>query len=125
MIGENAGPFKFWGDLRGLLNIISISEAKFTLATFHSPPRRHFNHPVVIMNFTLFGSSKAADEGLSTLFNYSPSPLFQKDQASDWPPETRFFHTKMKPLTAKYLTVADAFSSLRSTAAFKTTLSFT
>ena len=42
------------------------------------------------MNFTLFGSSKAADDGLSTLFNYSPSNLFQKHQASNSPLQTRF-----------------------------------
>ena len=53
VIGENPGLFKFCGNFRGLLIIISISEATFTLATFHSPPRRHFAHPVVIMNFTL------------------------------------------------------------------------
>ena len=90
MIGENRGLFKFWSNFRGILNILSISEAKFTLATFHSPLRRHFTHPVVIMNFTLFGSSKAADDVLSTLFNYSPSHLFQKHQASNSPLQTRF-----------------------------------
>ena len=42
------------------------------------------------MNFTLFGSSKAADDALSTLFNYSPSHLFQKHQASNSPLQTRF-----------------------------------
>ena len=90
MIEENPGLFKFWGNFRGSLIITSIFEAKFTLTTFHSPPRRHFTHPVVIMNFTLIGSSKAADDGLPTLFNCSPSHLFQKNQASNSPLRTRF-----------------------------------
>ena len=42
------------------------------------------------MKFTLFGSSQAADDGLSTLFNHSPSHLFQKHQASNSPLQTRF-----------------------------------
>ena len=67
-----------------------ISEANFTLATFNLPSRCHFTLPVVIMNFTLFGSSKATDDGLSTLFNYSPSHLFQKHQASNYPLQTHF-----------------------------------
>ena len=67
-----------------------ISEDNFTLATFHSPSCRHFTHSVFIMNFTLFGSSKAADDGLCTLVNYSPLHLFQKRQASNSRLQTRF-----------------------------------
>ena len=90
MIGENPGLFKFWSSSRSFPIITSIPEAKFTLATFQLTPRRLFVHPESIMNFTLFGSSKAADDGLSTLFNYSPSHLFQKHQASNSPLQTRF-----------------------------------
>ena len=75
MIGQNHGLFKFWGNFCRFLIIISISEAQFTLRTFHSAPGRHFTHPEVIMNFPLFGSSNAADDGLAALFNYSPSHL--------------------------------------------------
>ena len=42
------------------------------------------------MKFTPFGSSKAADDGLSTFFNFSPSHLFQKHQASISLLQTRF-----------------------------------
>ena len=90
MIGKNPGLFKFWSLSSSFLIITSIPEAKFTLATFPLTPRRLFVHPESIMNFTLFGSSKAANDGLSTLFNYSLSPLFQKHQASNWPLQTRF-----------------------------------
>ena len=90
MIGENLGLFKFWSPSRSFLIITSIPEAKFTLATFQLTPRHLFVHPESIMNFTLFGSSKAADDGLSTLFNYSPSHLFQKHQASNSLLQTRF-----------------------------------
>ena len=103
MIGENPELFTLWGNFRGSLNIISISEAKFTLATFHSPPRRHFTDRVVIMNFTLFASSKAADDGLSTLFKHSPSHLFQKHQASNLPPETRFPSRQYEAVDGKIL----------------------
>ena len=125
MSGENPGLFKFWGNFRGSLIITSNSEAKFTLTTFHSPPCRHFTHPVVIMDFTLVESSKAADDSLSTPFKSSPSHLFQKHQASYSPLQTRFLHTNMKPLTAKYLTHANVFLSGRSTAAYEPTSSFT
>ena len=90
MIGENPALFKFWSLSRSFLIITSIPEAKFTLATFQLTTRRLFVHPESIMNFTLFGSSKAADDGLSTLFNYSPSHLFQIHQASYSPLQTRF-----------------------------------
>ena len=90
MIGENPGLFKFWGLPRSFLIIISIPEARFTLTTFQLTPSRLFVHSENIMNFTLFGSSKAADDGLSTLFNHSPSHLFQKHQASNSPLQTRF-----------------------------------
>ena len=59
------------------------------LPTFQLTPSILFVHPENIMNFTLFGSSKAADDGLSTLFNYSPSQLFQEHQASNSPLHTR------------------------------------
>ena len=41
VMNENPGLFKFLGNFRGLLNMISNSVAKFTFATSHSPPRRH------------------------------------------------------------------------------------
>ena len=67
-----------------------ISEGNLTLATCHALFRNHFNHPAVIMNFTLFERCKAATDGLSTLLNYWPSHLSQKHQASNWPLQTRF-----------------------------------
>ena len=90
MINENPGLFKFWSLSCSFLIITSIPEAKFMLATFQLTPRRLFVHPESIMNFTLFGSFKATDDGLSTLFDYSPSHLFQKHQASHSPLQTRF-----------------------------------
>ena len=90
VIGENPGLFKFWSLSRSFQIISSIPESKSTLATFQLKPSRLFVHPEDTMNFTLFGSSKAADDGLSTLFNYSPSNLFQKHQASNSPLQTRF-----------------------------------
>ena len=90
MIGENPGLFKFWSLSRSFQIITSIPESESTLATFQLTPSRLFVHPENTMNFTLFGSSKAADDGLSTLFNYSPSNLFQKHQASNSPLQTRF-----------------------------------
>ena len=90
VIGENLGLFKFWSLPRSFLIITSIPEARFTPTTFQLTPSRLFVHPENIMNFTLFGSSKAADDGLSTLFNHSPSHLFQKHQASNLPLQTRF-----------------------------------
>ena len=90
MIGENPGLFKFWSLSRSFQIITSIPESKSTLATFQLTRSRLFVHPENTMNFTLFGSSKAADDGLSTLFNYSPSNLFQKHQASNSPLQTRF-----------------------------------
>ena len=64
MIGENPGLFKFWSRCCSLLIITSIPEANLTLSTFQLTPRRLFVHPENIMNFTLLGSSKAADDGL-------------------------------------------------------------
>ena len=90
MIGENPGLFKFWSLSRSFQIITSIPESKSTLTTFQLTPSRLFLHPENTMNFTLFGSSKAADDGLSTLFNSSPSNLFQKHQASNSPLQTRF-----------------------------------
>ena len=90
MIGENPGLFKFWSLSRTFRIITSIPEAKFTLATFQVTARRLFVHPESIMNFILFGSPKAADDRLSTLFNSSLSHLFQKHQASNSPLQTRF-----------------------------------
>ena len=119
VIGENPGLSKFWSLSRSFQIITSIPESRSTLATFQLTPSRLFVHPENIMNFTLFGSSKAADDGLSTLFNYSPSHLFHKHQASNSPLQTRF------PLKAKYLTHANAFSFPKFTAAYKTTPSFT
>ena len=101
MIGENPGLFKFWSLSRSFLIIISISEAKFTLATFQLTPRRRFIHPESIMNFTLFGSSKAADDGLSTLFNYSPSHLFKNTKPQIRRYKHAFHHANLKPLRAK------------------------
>ena len=89
MIGENPGLFKFRSLYRSF-TITSISEAKFTLATFQLTPRRRFVHPGSVMNLTPLGSSKAADDGLSTLFNYTPSHLSQKHQASNSPLQARF-----------------------------------
>ena len=85
MFGQNRGLFKFWSLSRSFQIITPIPESKSTLATFQLTPRRLFVHPENTMNFTLFGSSKAADDGLSTLFNYSPSHLFQRHQASNSP----------------------------------------
>ena len=90
VIGENPRLFKFWSLSRSFQIITSIPESKSTLATFQLTPSRLFVHPEKTMNFTLFGSSKAADDGLSTLFNYSLSHLFQKHQASNSPLQTRF-----------------------------------
>ena len=90
VIGDNPGLFNFRSPFCSFLIITSISEAKFTLTTFQLTPRRLFVHPESIMNFTLFGSSKAADDGLSTLFNSPLSDLFQKHQASNSPLQTRF-----------------------------------
>ena len=64
-------------------------------------PRRRFVHPESIMNFTLIASSKAADDGLSTLFNCSPSHLFQKYQASNLPLQTRFPLRKFEAVDGK------------------------
>ena len=90
MIGENPGLFKFWSLFCSFQIITSIPESKSTLATFQLTPSRLFVHPENAMNFTLFGSSKSADDGLSTLFHYSPSNLFQKHPASNSPVQTRF-----------------------------------
>ena len=90
VIGENPGPFKFWSLFRSFQIITSIPESKSTLATFQLTPSRLFVPPENTMSFTLFGSSKAADDGLLTLFNYSLSNLFQKHQASNSPLQTRF-----------------------------------
>ena len=90
MTGENLGLSKFWSNSRSFVIITSVAEAKFTLANFQLTQRRYSIPPESIMNFTLFGSSKAADDGLSTLFNYSPSHLFQKHQAPNWPLQSRF-----------------------------------
>ena len=62
MIGENPWLFKFWSLSRSFQNITSIPESKSTLATFPLTSSRLFVHPENTMNFTLFGSSKAADE---------------------------------------------------------------
>ena len=113
MIGEYPGLFKFWSLSRSFLIITSIPEAKFTLATFQLTPRHLFVHPESIMNFTLFGSSKAAANGLSTLFNYFPSHLFRKHQVSNLPVQTRLpsrqfeavegkiFHTRQRIFVPK------------------------
>ena len=77
------------------------------------------------MNFTLFGSSKAADDGLSTLFNYSPSHLFQKHQPEIRRYKHAFRHANLKPLKAKYLTHANAFLFPKFTAVYKNTPSST
>ena len=53
------------------------------------------------MNLTLFGSSKAADSGLSTPFNYSLSHLFQKHQASNSPLQRRFPSRQFEPVEGK------------------------
>ena len=90
VIGENPGLFKFWSLSRSFQIITSNPESKSTLATFQWMPSRLFVHPGNTMNFTLFGSSKAADDGLSTLFNHSPSHLFPKHQASNSQLQTRF-----------------------------------
>ena len=81
VIGENPGLFKFWSLSRSFQIITPIPESKSTLATFQLTPSRLFVHPEDTMNFTLFGSSTAADDGISTLFNYSSSNLLQKHQA--------------------------------------------
>ena len=90
MIGENPGLFKFWSPSRSFQIITSILESKSTLRTFQLTPSRLFVHRKNSMKFTLFGSSKAADDGLSTLSNYSPSHLLQRHQASNLPLQTRF-----------------------------------
>ena len=64
MIGENPGQFKFWSLSRSFQIITSIPESKSTLATFQLTPCRPFVHPENTMNFTLFESSKAGDDGL-------------------------------------------------------------
>ena len=69
MIGENPGLFKFWSLSRSFQIITSNPESKSTLATFQLTPSRLLVQSENNMNFTLFGSSKAADDGLSTLFN--------------------------------------------------------
>ena len=101
VIGENPGLSKFWSLFRSFQIIISIPESKSTLATFQLTPNRPFVHPENIMNFTLFGSSKAGDDGLSTLFNYSPSHLFQKHQASNLPLQTRFPSRQFEAIEGK------------------------
>ena len=105
--------------------IISIPESKSTLATFQLTPSRLFGHPENTMNFTLFGSSKAADDGLSTLFNYSPSHLFQEHQASNSPLQTRFPSRQFGAVEGKVLTHANAFSFPKFTAVYKNTPSST
>ena len=101
MIGENPGLFKFCSLSRSFQIITSIPESKSTLATFQLTPSRLFVHPENTMNFTIFGSSKAADDGLSTLFNYSPSHLFQKHQASNSPLQTRFPSRQIEAVEGK------------------------
>ena len=101
VIGENPGLFKFWSISRSFQIIISIPEFKSTLAIFQLTPSHLFVHPENTMNFTLFGSSKAADDGLSTLFNYSPSHLFQKHQASNSPLQTRFPSRQLEAIEGK------------------------
>ena len=101
VIGENPGLFKFWSLSRSFQIIISIPESKSTLATFQLTPSRLFIHPENTMNFTLFGSSKAADDGLSTLFNYSPAHLFQTHQASNSPLQTRFPSRQFEAIEGK------------------------
>ena len=89
MIGESPGLFKFWSLSRSFQIITSIPESKSMLAAFQLTPSRLFLHPENTMNFTLFGSFKAADDGLSMLFDYSLSHLLQKHQASNSPLQTR------------------------------------
>ena len=90
MTGANPGLFKFWSLSRSFQIITPIPESKSMLATFQLTPSRLFVHPENIMNLTLFGSSKAADDGLSTLFNYSSSHVFQNHQAPNSPLQPRF-----------------------------------
>ena len=101
MIRENPGLFRFWSLSCSFQIITSIPESKSTLATFQLTPNRLFVDPGNIMNFTLFGSSKAADDGLSALFNYSPSHLFQKHQASDSPLQTHFPSRQFEAIEGK------------------------
>ena len=101
VIGENPGLFKFWSLSRSFQIITSIPESKSTLETFQLTPSRLFAHPEKIMNFTLFGSSKAADDGLSTLFKYSPSHLFQNHQAPNSPLQTRFPSRRLEAVEGK------------------------
>ena len=101
VIGENPGLFKFWTLSRSFQIIISIPESKYMLATFQLTPSRLFVNPENTMNFTLFGNSKAADDGLSTLINYSPSHLFQKHQASNSLLETRFPSRQLEAVEGK------------------------
>ena len=101
MIGENPGLLKFWRLSRSIQIIISIPESKSTLATFQLTPSRLFVHSENSMNFTLFGSSKAADDGLPTLFDYSPSHLFQKHQASNSPLQTHFLSRQFEAVEGK------------------------
>ena len=101
VIGEHFGLFKFWRLSCSFQIITSILESESTLATFQLTPSRLLVHLENTMNFTLFGSSKSANDGLSALFNYSPSHLFQKHQASNSPVQTRFWSRQFEAVEGK------------------------
>ena len=103
MISEKPGLFKFWSLSRSFLIITSIPESKSTIATFQLTPSRLIVHLENIMNFTLFGGFKAADDGLSKLFDYYPSHLLQKHQASNSPLQTRFLSRQFEAVEGKIL----------------------
>ena len=125
MIGENPGLFKFRSLFRSFQIITSIPESKSTLATFQLTPSRLFVHPENPMNFGLFGSSKAADDCLSTLLNYPRQTSFKNTKPLIRRYKHAFRHTNSKPLKAKYLTHANASSFPKFTAVYKTTPSST
>ena len=126
MIGENPGLFKFWTLSRSFQIITSIPKSKFTLATFQLTPSRLFVHP-------------GKKPRISPYLEAPKPPMMAFQRYLSIPRHTSFKNTKpqirrykhafrranLKPLKAKYLTHANAFSFPKFTAVYKTTLSST
>ena len=125
MIGENPWLFKFWSLSRSSQIITSIPEFKSTLATFQLTPSRLFVHPENTMNFTLFGSSKAAMMAFQRYLTIPRHTSFKNTQNQIRRYKHAFRHANLKRLKAKYLTHANAFSFPKFTAVYKTTPSST
>ena len=125
MIGENPGLFKFWSLSRSFQIITSIPESKSTLAAFQLTPSRLFVHPENTMNFTLFGSPKPPMMAFQRYLTIPCHTSFKNTKPQIRRYKHAFRHAYLKPLKAKYLTHANAFSFPKFTAVYKTTPSST